>query len=105
MEIDRYSANYWYLTVSAFGNGETQCTQILEPINSGDSYRLKRIIRKTGGTYPWEWENPPVVPLNINNGSPMDSIHYRTTERWNGKPVYTCAALFSTGGSSGSDTD
>lgn len=28
---------------------------------------------------PWEWENPPMKL----------GVEYRTTERWNGKPVYT----------------
>ena len=27
---------------------------------------------------PWEWENPPMIP----------GVEYRTTERYNGKPVY-----------------
>ena len=31
---------------------------------------------------PWEWVNPP---MEIG-------VEYRTTERWNGKPVYTCLA-------------
>lgn len=29
--------------------------------------------------YDWEWVNPPM----------FSGIEYRTTERWNGKPVYT----------------
>lgn len=31
-----------------------------------------------GGWLPFEWETPPMMP----------GVEYRTTERWNGKPVY-----------------
>lgn len=41
----------------------------------------------TIGWQPWEWENPPMAI----------GVEYRTTERWDGKPVYTkcvnCGAL------------
>lgn len=33
----------------------------------------------SGEWQPWEWVNPRLV----------DGVEYRTTERWNGKPVYT----------------
>lgn len=102
LQFEGYTPNssrkvhYWYLTVSAFGKGPglsdaPQCTQILEPIWAGDSYRLKRIIRKetagsARGVQPWEWENPP-----------MDTnVEYRTTERNAGKPVYTRIETFNT---------
>lgn len=32
----------------------------------------------------WEWENSPMIP----------GVEYRTTERWNGKPVYTKVVEF-----------
>ena len=86
MEIDGYSANYWYLIVIAYAYGNPQCTQIMIPVNAGDSYRLVRIIRTSDGVHPWEWENPPVKVENII----VLPIEYRTTERWNNKPVYTC---------------
>jgi hypothetical protein len=39
----------------------------------------------------WEWENPPMVP----------GVEYRTTERYNGKPVYikeiSCGSVSATG--------
>ena len=39
----------------------------------------------------WDWVNPPMVP----------GVEYRTTERWQGKPIYTklidCGALPSVG--------
>lgn len=34
---------------------------------------------KNGGWTEWEYINPPMIP----------GVEYRTTERWNGKPVYT----------------
>lgn len=86
MEIDGYSANYWYLIVTAYEEGTPQCTQIMMPIQAGDSYRLIRIIRTKDGVHPWEWENPPVIPTDVSD-FPKE---YRTIERWNGKPVYTC---------------
>ena len=36
------------------------------------------IGKKTNGAWVWEWVNPPMVP----------GVEYRTTERWNGSPVY-----------------
>ena len=35
-------------------------------------------VRSKGVRYPWEWINPPLLP----------GVEYRTTERWNGKPVW-----------------
>ena len=35
-------------------------------------------IRASGVWQPWEWVNPPLIP----------GVEYRTTERYNGKPVY-----------------
>lgn len=38
------------------------------------------IRQKFGGAWEeWEWINPPMLP----------GVEYRTTERWEGKPVYT----------------
>ena len=36
-------------------------------------------IKYDGEWQPWEWVNPPM----------MAGVEYRTTERWNGKAVYT----------------
>ena len=48
-----------------------------------DSQNISVIRRHTadsGATWnPWEWENPPVA----------DGAEYRTTKRYDGKPVYT----------------
>ena len=39
------------------------------------------LLTKYGGVWgEWEWVNPPMIPGD----------EYRTTERWMGKPVYTC---------------
>jgi hypothetical protein len=46
------------------------------------SYNYGKMISKAkmGGTWrPLEWENPPMVA----------GVEYRTTERWNNKPVFT----------------
>lgn len=40
---------------------------------------LELVRSKIGGWSDWEWVNPPMTP----------GVEYRTTERWNGKPVYT----------------
>ena len=40
----------------------------------------KAVRSKIAGVWkPWEWDNPPMVP----------GVEYRTTERWDGKAVYT----------------
>ena len=49
---------------------------------------LKRMsyVEVTSGWNPWEWVNPPMVP----------DVEYRTTERYNGKPVYVKLIDFGT---------
>jgi hypothetical protein len=42
--------------------------------------KVCRFSEDNGATWTsWEWENPPMVV----------GVEYRTTERWNGQPVYT----------------
>lgn len=42
--------------------------------------KVCRFSEDDGATWtPWEWENPPM----------KIGVEYRTTERWNGQPVYT----------------
>lgn len=90
-KLDHYKQPGWYRfagsfavynhTVSAFYMHVTawdanNCTQTAFLVYSGTP-----VIRRHcyGGNWqPWEWENPP---MSIG-------IEYRTTERWNGKPVY-----------------
>ena len=53
-------------------------TQIMRPVNPAIDSLLIR--HKSGETWgEWEWENPPMLA----------GVEYRTTERWNGKAVYT----------------
>ena len=56
------------------------CYQELVDI-SGSTYQGCKMQRTIYGTnvFEWEWINPPM----------MLGYEYRTTERWNGKPVYT----------------
>ena len=49
----------------------------------GNSKHLVRWMYN-GEFSPWEWVNPPMVP----------NTEYRTTERWNGSPVYVKAINF-----------
>lgn len=52
-------------------------TQVISPHGS-EAVRLTR--RNTGGVWgEWEWINPPM----------RTGVEYRTTERWDGKAVYT----------------
>lgn len=55
-------------------------------IHVTESWTVQR-VKLNGVWQPWEWVNPPMYP----------GIEYRTTERWNGKPVYTividCGAI------------
>lgn len=56
---------------------DTECVQ--ERYSSLDnSYRRRYTLNGSDGWSGWEWDNPPMQP----------GVEYRTTERWNGKPVY-----------------
>lgn len=45
-----------------------------------NGYRVHRYSIDSGGTWgDWEWENPPMAP----------GVEYRTTERYDGKVIYT----------------
>lgn len=48
-----------------------------------DVCQIRRIC-DLNGWRPWEWVNPPMAA----------GVEYRTTERWNGKPVYIMLANF-----------
>lgn len=45
---------------------------------SGKVHKMERVYFN-GTWYPWEWVNPPMA----------SGVEYRTTERYQGKPVYT----------------
>ena len=58
-------------------------TQEIFCYNSWEAHNcVLRRCRINGEWKPWEWVDPPMIP----------GIEYRTTERWNGAPVY--AQLF-----------
>ena len=68
---------YGYMRVDSRDDGSyTQTIRSFHAPNIG----LTIIRTKTGDTIIEEWFNPPMVP----------GVEYRTTERWNGKAVYTC---------------
>lgn len=68
-------ANFWYMLVISHAD-TNYTTQILYPCN-GKNNELRR-VKHVGIWGPWEWSN-----------SPMElGTEYRTTERYNGKPVY-----------------
>lgn len=74
---DGWESGYSALFVNS-RNSEV-VTQTIFCSNTADVYgcQIKRVF-VAGKWYPWEWVNPP-----------MDSgIEYRTTERYQGKPVY-----------------
>lgn len=54
----------------------TQNYATLEAVNYNGNKALK--CKLSGHWDPWEWENPPMTP----------GIEYRTTERFDGSPVY-----------------
>lgn len=86
-----YWTEYWYLTVTAYGNGSEHCTQLLEPVQGiYSSYKLRR-IKRSGTWQPWEWENPPMTNvIDITTTSTWNQDNdYRTIEKYNGTPVYT----------------
>lgn len=66
---------YQYGNVEVTGHDNWDVTQTL--IATGNTTKLSRRGRQ-GNWQPWEYENPPMVP----------GVEYRTTERYDGKPVY-----------------
>ena len=72
---------------------------IYQTIKNKDGFpQLQMIVRCSedyGATWSeWEYVNPPMVP----------GVEYRTTERWNGEPVYTMAINFGALPNNGSRT-
>ena len=47
---------------------------------------MREMINDSEAWEPWEWLNPPMV----------EGMEYRTTERFNGKPVYTVFKVYNT---------
>ena len=84
----RYGEAYYMNTLRVWSaNGNICCQEAIDVSDS--STRGTKLVRTLygGRAYPWEWENPPMTLGN----------EYLTTERYNGKPVYTmlfdCGAL------------
>ena len=65
--------------------GSTRIKQTLSPHNTYGSSLIRYKNGGNGGWQEWEWVNPPMVA----------GIEYRTTERWQGAPVYTKLILVS----------
>ena len=96
-DINKHTANGWFRVTAGtdntpcpygigmnYGYDGSNITQRVYDINN------KGWIQRTtgnGGTSwtEWEWENPPLI----------EGKEYRTTERYNGKPVYTKAVYCS----------
>lgn len=64
----------WYITIvrRSANNGFLRMTKSLDSVVSHQRYRYD------GSWGPWTWETPLMKP----------GVEYRTTERWQGKPVY-----------------
>lgn len=58
-------------------------TQTVYFIGQNKGAKMRR-YNVDGTWYPWEWENPPMIP----------GVEYRTTERYMGKPVYAQCVAF-----------
>lgn len=73
--------HYAYGRIDSYNENNAKMT--LWPYNPADPYNKCELTRYCieNVWQPWEWVNPPMIP----------GVEYRTTERWNGKPVYTKA--------------
>ena len=72
-----YTSSRWWMQVLAYGSGVTFATQRIITFGSGLGYELVR--HKINGTWSeCDWINPPMLA----------GVEYRTTERYNGLPVY-----------------
>lgn len=73
--VCNYTVSAFYMHVTAWD--ENNCTQTVCLVCSGTPIIQRHCY---GGNWqPWEWVNPPM----------STGVEYRTTERWNGKAVYT----------------
>ena len=85
MTIAGFTSTRWWMDVSAYGEGAYFATQRISTFYSGNGYVLER--HRVNGTWEeWGWKNPPMVA----------GTEYRTTERWQGKAVYTKMVSFGT---------
>ena len=69
----------WYGIVCRDSANNAASAEIAFCVDAGNVTAEARRSRNTAGTWgEWEYVNPPMLP----------EVEYRTTERWNGKPVY-----------------
>ena len=79
-----------YGTVLVIERASDSCTQVYWSESSANIPESPlNLVRKYNGTAwsPWEWVNPPMKL----------GVEYRTTERYNGKPVYVKLVDFGAG--------
>ena len=75
--IAGFTTNRWWMLVKAYGTGTTFATQEITTFYGTRGLKLER--HKINGTWQgWEWINPPMI----------SGVEYRTTKRYNSKPVY-----------------
>lgn len=93
-EIDSLSNNGWYdihsgNTMSAGGFTFTACLLEVSMLNEDNGWHILRFFGTTAtlNRYKinnvwseWEWDAPPLAL----------GVEYKTTERWQNKPVYAC---------------
>lgn len=78
-QCDLGSMGYFVGIVTKYS--DNSCIQHMWSIDTAGTKDIKEIQRHIVGNViqPWEWINPPMIV----------GVEYRTTERWNGQPVYT----------------
>lgn len=87
-DCDKATKNGWYKVNGQCDNipvnsscslftATYDASNLAQTLSTQDGYILKR-VRFGGEWKPWEWENPPMLA----------GVEFRTTERWNSKPVY-----------------
>lgn len=76
--IGGFTTSRWWMLVKAYGNGTYFVTQEIYTFSGALGLKLER-HKVNGNWLEWEWVNPPMVV----------GVEYRTTERYNGSPVYT----------------
>ena len=83
-----FNEAYWLLRTDCYGSGYCkQTAYAIASTSSIDSMCVCRRYQERGAWSEWEWENPPMIP----------SAEYRTTKRFNGKPVYKKLMAYSQG--------
>ena len=92
-DIDALTNNGWYAirassAITVAGHSFETCLLEISMLTENHGWHILRFPGKTqsliryknNGVFgDWEWDNPPMNP----------GVEYRTTERWNGQPLYT----------------